>query len=86
MFSFVKDCHDHIAYLAYWLANTSELLFVIEHDRDIVHISRDIQHRLLTRLQCLYERFNVRLKAELDNYYIALINSDNRSENDSLRK
>ncbi len=85
-FSFLKECQEHIAYLAYWLANISELVYFLKQDRDLSKISYDLQLRLVEYIQhSFYYLINL-LKNELDQYLIAFTNPrDVRSAIDNLK-
>ncbi|CAF3992933.1 unnamed protein product [Rotaria sp. Silwood2] len=60
------ECHEHGGYLAYWIANTSELLYFIKQDRDISKISHDIQDRLAECVQRLFRYLTHLVQNELD--------------------
>ncbi|CAF4431584.1 unnamed protein product, partial [Rotaria sp. Silwood2] len=67
------ECHEHGGYLAYWIANTSELLYFIKQDRDISKISHDIQDRLAecVCVQRLFRYLTHLVQNELDKYLIS---------------
>lgn len=82
IFSLLKECHEHGGYLAYWIANTSELLYFIKQDRDISKISHDIQDRFAECVQRLFRYLTHLVQNELDKYLIAFTNPQDDVERD----
>ncbi|CAM2699473.1 unnamed protein product [Rotaria socialis] len=78
----LEECQQHSGYLAYWLSNTSELLYFLKHDRDLSKISHDIQVRLTESIRRLFDYLINCLQNELDKYLMAFINSRNDGEHD----
>lgn len=78
----LKECHDHGGYLAYWIANASELLYFIKQDRDVSKISHDIQDRLAECVQRLFRYLTHLVQNELDKYLIAFTNPQDDVERD----
>ncbi|CAF3620661.1 unnamed protein product [Rotaria sordida] len=70
----IEECQEHGGYLAYWLANISEFLYFLKHDRDLSKISHDIQVRLIKSIQRLFYYLINCFKNELDKYLIAFTN------------
>ncbi|CAF4049855.1 unnamed protein product, partial [Rotaria sp. Silwood2] len=70
----IEECQEHGDYLAYWLANTSEFLYFLKHDRDLSKISHDIQVCLIGSVQRLFYYLINCLKTELDKYLTAFTN------------
>ena len=81
-----KDCHNHIGYVTYWLANRSELLFFLQQDRQMQKFSDDFRRRLLERLQRLFYHLIDLLQNELDKYLPALINDSFSDETISIEE
>ena len=79
---FCKECQEHGGYLAYWIANTSELLYFIKQDRDISKISHDIQDRLAECVQRLFRYLTHLVQNELDKYLISFTNPQDDVERD----
>ncbi|CAF2382178.1 unnamed protein product [Rotaria sp. Silwood2] len=78
----IEECHEHGGYLAYWIANTSELLYFIKQDRDISKISHDIQDRLAECVQRLFRYLTHLVQNELDKYLISFTNPQDDVERD----
>lgn len=78
----LKECHEHGGYLAYWIANTSELLYFIKQDRDISKISHDLQDRLAECVQRLFRYLTHLVQNELDKYLISFTNPQDDVERD----
>ncbi|CAF0761282.1 unnamed protein product [Adineta steineri] len=78
----IEECHEHGGYLAYWIANTSELLYFIKQDRDISKISHDIQDRLAECVQRLFRYLTQLVQNELDKYLISFTNPQDDVEHD----
>ncbi|CAF0829403.1 unnamed protein product [Rotaria sp. Silwood1] len=78
----IEECQEHGGYLAYWLANTSEFVYFLKHDRDLSKISHDIQIRLIESIQRLFYYLINCLKNELDKYLIAFTNPQDDNEHD----
>jgi afadin len=74
-FILFQECQKHAGYLAYWLANTSELVFFLKHDRDLLKISSDIQIHLIKSIQKSYYYLINLFENELDKYLEAFTNS-----------
>ena len=77
-----KECHDNGGYLAYWIANTSELLYFIKQDRDISKISHDVQDRLAECVQRLFRYLTHLVQNELDKYLTSFTNPQDDVEHD----
>ena len=77
-----KECQEHGGYLAYWIANTSELLYFIKQDRDISKISHDVQDRLAECVQRLFRYLTHLVQNELDKYLISFTNPQDDVERD----
>ncbi|UJR35275.1 hypothetical protein I4U23_028039 [Adineta vaga] len=78
----IEECHEHGGYLAYWIANTSELLYFIKQDRDISKISHDVQDRLAECVQRLFRYLTHLVQNELDKYLISFTNPQDDVEHD----
>lgn len=68
--------------MAYWIANTSELLYFIKQDRDISKISHDVQDRLAECVQRLFRYLTHLVQNELDKYLISFTNPQDDVERD----
>ena len=77
-----QECHEHGGYLAYWIANTSELLYFIKQDRDVSKISHDLQDRLAECVQRLFRYLTHLVQNELDKYLISFTNPQDDVERD----
>ncbi len=73
-FFFVKEYREHVGYLSYWLANTSELVHFLKQDRDLSNLSSEIQLRLIEHIQHAFSYLTNLLQNELDKHLIAFIN------------
>ena len=71
----IEECQNHVGYLSYWLANTSELIHFLKQDRDLSKISSDIQFRLIKHLHQLVSYLVNLLQNELDKHLIVFINT-----------
>jgi afadin len=70
----IEECQDHVGYLSYWLANTSELVHFLKQDRDLSKISSDIQFRLIQHIHQSFSYLINLLQNELDKHLIVFIN------------
>ncbi|CAF0924092.1 unnamed protein product, partial [Didymodactylos carnosus] len=77
-----EDCRDHGGYLAYWIANTSELLNFIKQDRDLSRLSNDVQDRLAECVQRLFRHLTTLVQSELEKYLCAFSNPQDDVERD----
>ncbi|CAF0787688.1 unnamed protein product [Adineta ricciae] len=78
----IEECHENGGYLAYWIANTSELLYFIKQDRDISKISHDVQDRLAECVQRLFRYLTHLVQNELDKYLTSFTNPQDDVEHD----
>ncbi|CAF0791452.1 unnamed protein product [Didymodactylos carnosus] len=78
----IEECREHGGYLAFWIANTSELLNFIKQDRDLSRLSNDVQDRLAECVQRLFRHLTTLVQTELEKYLCAFSNPQDDVERD----
>ena len=73
-FAFAKGYQKHGGYLAYWLANTSEFVLFLKHDRDYQKSPGNIQVRLVESIRRSFFYLIRVFKNELYQYLIVFTN------------
>ncbi|CAF1249551.1 unnamed protein product [Adineta steineri] len=76
----IEECQEHAGYLAYWLANTSEILYFLKHDRDLSKMSTHIQTHLTSYIQRLLHYLIDILQNELDKCLTGFLNPHDNIE------
>ena len=87
-FFFLQNHREHAEHLTYWLANISELVYFLEHDRDLSPNTSQIQMRLTKQIQRTFYYLINHLENQIDRHLIIWTNfrrnSSQIQSNDNL--